>query len=118
MDDSYTKGRRVSITPFNFKYKENSARWLKDPLGEKFAWGKGYAAEVLGLRIPYVFEERGLRRLEASCVAQNAAMVRLLEKAGFVREGVKRELFFRDGQWHDLLLYAMLKQDYLKNKPR
>ena len=49
-----------------------------------------------------------LRRIEAACVPENQASLRLLEKAGFVREGYAREYLAINGVWRDHLLFAKL----------
>jgi RimJ/RimL family protein N-acetyltransferase len=47
-----------------------------------------------------------VERLEASTDVDNAAEQRALEGAGFTREGVLRSAQFRDGAFHDLVLYS------------
>jgi RimJ/RimL family protein N-acetyltransferase len=37
-----------------------------------------------------------------------------LERIGFVREGVLRQVVFRDGAWRDCVLYALLRDDQQK----
>jgi ribosomal-protein-alanine N-acetyltransferase len=60
---------------------------------------------------PFAFETLKLRRVEAACLPRNLASIRLLEKAGFVREGYAREYLCIDGRWQDHLLYALLRSD-------
>ena len=52
-----------------------------------------------------------MERLEASTDVDNAAEQRALDKAGFTREGVLRSAQFRDGTFHDLVLYSRLRGD-------
>jgi ribosomal-protein-alanine N-acetyltransferase len=52
-----------------------------------------------------------LHRLEAACIPDNVASVRLLEKTGFRREGYARGYLCINGIWQDHLLYARLKDD-------
>ena len=52
-----------------------------------------------------------LHRLEAACIPDNTASVRLLEKTGFRREGYARDYLCINGIWQDHLLYARLKDD-------
>jgi RimJ/RimL family protein N-acetyltransferase len=49
-----------------------------------------------------------LVRLEAPVFEWNPASMRVLEKCGFVREGVLRRSIFKDGQLIDGVLYARI----------
>jgi RimJ/RimL family protein N-acetyltransferase len=80
-------------------------------LGRPF-WGRGLATEALCLLLPYAFAERRLRRLEAYVFATNPVSARVLEKCGFVREGVLREAVTdREGAIVDAWLYSRLQHD-------
>jgi [ribosomal protein S5]-alanine N-acetyltransferase len=61
--------------------------------------------------IPFAFGPLRLHRLEAACIPSNVASIRLLEKTGFVREGVARQYLCINGLWQDHLLYALLSGD-------
>jgi ribosomal-protein-alanine N-acetyltransferase len=72
-------------------------------------WGHGYATEAARALLRFGFEERGLHRIWASCLAENHASVRILERIGMVREGRQRESQWFKGCWWDTLLYAILE---------
>ncbi|MBJ6132119.1 GNAT family N-acetyltransferase [Ochrobactrum sp. Q0168] len=78
--------------------------------GVPFA-GKGYMTEALSLVIPFAFDQLRLHRLEAACIPHNVRSVRLLEKAGFQREGLLRSYLKINGFWQDHLLYALIESD-------
>jgi ribosomal-protein-alanine N-acetyltransferase len=63
--------------------------------------GRGLMTEALGLVIRYAFDGLGLKRLLAGFMPQNTRSARVLERAGFVREGYHREFFFVGGRWED-----------------
>ena len=72
-------------------------------------WGRGIVTEAIRLFVNYAFGERRLRRLEAHIFAPNVASARVLEKNGFVLEGVfKDRVTDRQGNIHDELFYALL----------
>jgi [ribosomal protein S5]-alanine N-acetyltransferase len=79
-------------------------------IGAPFA-GKGYMTAALRALMPYGFTTLRLHRLEAACIPNNIASVRLLEKIGFKREGYARDYLCINGLWQDHLLYARLKGD-------
>ena len=56
-------------------------------------WGRGLAAEALTFLVDWSLAQPGIFRAWAYCDAENPASVRVMEKAGMVREGVLR-------RWH------------------
>jgi ribosomal-protein-alanine N-acetyltransferase len=81
-------------------------------LGRRF-WGRGLATDAARTVAAYALSEaRGLRRLEATVFAPNAASARLLEKSGFQLEGRRHAAYVqRDGSVCDGLLYGRLATD-------
>ena len=75
--------------------------------------GRGLASETLRLILRYLFDELGLRRIEADADPRNAASCRLLEKLGFVREGLLRERWHVNGEICDTALYGLLGRDFI-----
>jgi ribosomal-protein-alanine N-acetyltransferase len=71
----------------------------------------GYMTEAVRTLIPFAFGTLRLHRLEAACIPTNAASTRLLEKLGFVREGLARQYLCINGLWQDHLLYALIATD-------
>lgn len=75
------------------------------------ARGQGFGTEAQRLLAEHLFATTSVNRVEASTDVENVAEQRALEKAGFAREGVNRGAQFRDGSYHDLVLYARLRSD-------
>lgn len=73
--------------------------------------GKGYMTEALSLVIPFAFDQLRLHRIEAACIPHNTRSIRLLEKAGFQREGLLRSYLKINGFWQDHLLFALIESD-------
>ena len=71
-------------------------------------WGKGIATAAAVAFVRYVEEHRLFARLEAPVFQWNPASMRVLEKVGFVREGVLRKSATKDGQLIDTVMYAYL----------
>lgn len=74
-------------------------------LGEAH-WGKGIVTEALTAIVPDLMERFDLTRLYALPFADNPASVRVLEKAGFVREGRLHRSAIKNGLIKDQFLYA------------
>ena len=75
------------------------------------ARGRGVATEALRLLTDWGFTERGLFRLELLISIDNTASIRVAERAGYVREGVLRSLFVKDGRREDHELWSCLPSD-------
>lgn len=71
--------------------------------------GKGYGVEAQKLLADYLFRAYPIQRVEATTDITNLAEQRALEKAGFTREGVLRQVQWRNGAWHDLVVYSKLR---------
>lgn len=75
-------------------------------------WGKGYATEALKKLMEYGFTHLNIRRIEAGCAVANVASVRVLERAGMIREGRKRQALPLPDGWADNYEYAILKSEW------
>lgn len=73
--------------------------------------GRGYMTNAVRLACRYGFDQVRLHRIEAACIPENEASRRVLEKAGFRREGYAREYLCIAGRWQDHLLHALLPAD-------
>jgi len=78
-------------------------------LGEPF-WGRGIMTRALNVVCDHVFRNYDVIRLSAPVFAWNAGSARVLEKAGFIREGVMRQAVYKDGEVTDLLIYGKLRE--------
>lgn len=77
--------------------------WLGEPY-----WGRGITPEAIQLVSRYAFEVCNLLRLFALPFADNAQSIRVLEKAGYVREATLRSSSVKYGQVRDQALYALV----------
>lgn len=74
-------------------------------------WGRGIAGEMLRLALDFAFDGLGLNRIEADIDPLNTASCRLVERAGFRREGYLRERWRVGGGVQDTALYGLLRKD-------
>ena len=74
-------------------------------------WGKGIASEAFEAVIRYGFEQLELQRIEALIEPPNLPSQKLVERKGFIREGLLRSYEFTRGKFDDLYMYSLLKQD-------
>ena len=74
-------------------------------LGEAY-WRRGIVTAAVRVVVPFVMERWDLVRLTAYASARNVGSVRVLEEAGFVREGLVRARAFRDGHAYDHVMFG------------
>jgi RimJ/RimL family protein N-acetyltransferase len=90
------------------------------PTPESVAWNIGISLvpEMRGLGLgtlaqrllaDHLFATTSVNRIEAGTDVENLVEQRSLEKAGFIREGVLRGAQYRAGAWHDLVIYAVVR---------
>jgi ribosomal-protein-alanine N-acetyltransferase len=79
-------------------------------VGERFA-GKGFMVDAVRLVVPYAFNVLRLHRIEAACIPGNTRSIRVLEKAGFTREGLLRSYLKINGSWQDHYLFSLVEGD-------
>jgi len=75
-------------------------------------WGRGIMTEALDAMLRFGFEDYGFNRIIAKVIKGNAGSIKVLQKLGFVQEGVLRENLYKNGQYHDLVLFSILKSEY------
>ena len=73
--------------------------------------GRGHMTDAVKAVLPFAFVTLGLHRLEAACLPHNLPSTRVLEKAGFKREGMARRYLKINGVWQDHDLFALLQDD-------
>lgn len=94
------------ISVYNYKPEHKKAElgyWLMPRF-----WGKGIVSEVLHPVIKYWQEQKGIHRLEAFIEEGNTASIKLVEKAGFVHEGIMRDCEIKFGKFISLHIYALI----------
>ncbi len=79
-------------------------------------WGNGYATEcVLGLT-KIGFDRLNLHRLEAHVNLDNPASKRVLLKAGYSYEGIRKAFILEDGVWTDNEIYYINNENWEPEK--
>ncbi len=98
------------ITLGNIRYGVAQTGHVGYWIGERYA-GQGLMLDALDLLLAHAFETLRLHRIEAACIPDNQRSLRLLEKAGFRREGLLRAYLRINGIWQDHYLYALVAGD-------
>ena len=78
-------------------------------IGEKF-WGQGYATEALQKIIEFGFKI-GVHKIVGKHYKDNPASGKVMQKCGMIKEGEQKEQIFKDGVYHDALLYGIINKE-------
>ena len=74
-------------------------------------WGKGIMTEAVCLACKHVFNNTDIVRIYAEPFSENIGSCRVLEKNGFILEGILRKNAFKNGNFRDMKLYALVKEE-------
>ncbi|MFH2103972.1 MAG: GNAT family protein [Chloroflexota bacterium] len=96
---------------FDFDWHVRSAE-LGILIGEKTCWDKGYGTETMRLVLKHGFETLNLNRIYLRVHANNGRGIRVYEKVAFVHEGSLRQAVYREGQYQDMLLMSILREEW------
>ena len=83
-------------------------------LGDKSIWNQGYGTETMKLLLKHGFETLNLNRIQLDVYEDNIWAIRTYEKAGFVHEGRKRQALYKHGQFKDILIMSVLRNEWEK----
>jgi RimJ/RimL family protein N-acetyltransferase len=97
----------IALHQINWQFRLASGGIM---IGERRAWGRGFATDAVRVRTRFAFDQLGIHRIEGQTI--NPAMRRVYERAGYLEEGVARKKVWRGGRWHDVSLHAMLDDDF------
>jgi RimJ/RimL family protein N-acetyltransferase len=81
-------------------------------IGEKDYWSKGYGTEAALLIIGYGFEQLNLHRINSFAISFNERSLRLHLRVGFKEEGRQREAVFKNGDYHDHVMFGLLRNEW------
>jgi RimJ/RimL family protein N-acetyltransferase len=73
--------------------------------------GRGIADAAAQLLVRHLVFDLDYHRVQLECYGFNERAIRHAERAGFVREGVKRKAYWRHGEWVDGVLFGLVRED-------
>lgn len=84
-------------------------------IGKQF-WGRGYAKDSINTLIEYLFMYKGAHRIELEVVEYNERAINCYKRCGFIKEGIKRNKYFAQGDYHNTVIMGILKNEYDNSK--
>ena len=116
----YNKPRKNESWVIETKDGEPAGQLITGPQGDNY-WlgyilhpdyrGRGYTTEAVKLLVNHLFRTKDTIRIEAECSPENIASIRVLEKAGFTYEGLKRKVIYVQGRYLDGAIYSILRDE-------
>lgn len=107
--DDETRLGGVSWFAVTYGPNRRSAAWIIGITLLPEHRGRGYGMAAQRMLAEHLFATTDANRVEASTDVDNVIEQRALARAGFQREGVLRGAQYRGGRWHDLVLYACVR---------
>ncbi|MEW6286782.1 MAG: GNAT family protein [Chloroflexota bacterium] len=92
----------------------NGNGWIELGIGSADDRRKGYGAQALQMLLRFAFAELNLYRVTARVQEYNQAAIALLKKFGFSEEVRRRQALERDDRRWDLLVFGLLKDEWVK----
>lgn len=108
--DSNTYIGKISLFQISKQNRRGEIGYL---LGRKY-WGNGLMTEAMAAVLSYAFDDLKLHRIEVDTDPENLPSLALLEKFGFVREGLFRDRWWVHDAWHDSVMLALMESKFRK----
>ena len=83
--------------------------WFGLFIGEPTAWNRGFGGDAVQTLVRFAFDEMNLRKLRINVFQYNERAKHVLEACGFVAEGRLARDFYREGTFHDIVIYSMFR---------
>ena len=98
----------INLGPINWLHRFAEISIL---VGDKEVWGRGIGSQAIYLLSRHALITMGLNRVEAGS-ANPGFNKAVIEKLGWIEEGCRRQRFFLDGEFLDVVLTALLRKDF------
>lgn len=79
-------------------------------------WNMGIMTEALSEIVDFTFKTLKVNRIEAAVSTENSGSIRVLQKLGFIKEGILRQRSFWRGSFNDMVMFSILKKDHCNKK--
>jgi putative acetyltransferase len=104
-------GERAGALGYHVESEANRIARLEGVAVHPSFRGRRIADDAARLLQRYLLLELDYHRLELAVYGFNERALKHTERAGFVREGVKRRAYLRHGDWQDAVLFSLLRED-------
>jgi RimJ/RimL family protein N-acetyltransferase len=95
----------------NIDLRNLKAEWGGTLIGNKAYLGKGYGKEASSLMLRFLFDQYPIHKCYAHCLEEHPRTSRMFELLGFKKEGLLRDEVFKNGEFKNLLVYSILREE-------
>lgn len=106
------EARMIGVVDIHHIDEYNQRCELEITIGDRSFWNKGFGTATLEAAIQYCFETLGMHKIVTSAFDFNQPWINLVEKNGFVKEGVLRDHTLKNGQFRSKFIFGLLKTEY------
>ena len=110
-DDSDAILGLVSLASIDYM---NQSAEMHIMIGDRTNQGRGVGTFAVREILRHAFYNMNLQRVELAVLESNSRARHLYEKMGFLQEGIKRQARFKEGSFQNVVLYAILKDEFDK----
>lgn len=94
----------------NIDLRNLKAEWGGTLISPEYI-GKGYGKLSAKLMLRFLFDQYPINRCYAYCLENHPITINLFENLGFKKEGILREDVYKNGKFHNLVLYSLLRKE-------
>jgi len=102
----------VGEVVINDIYRNNRSANMRILINRKEHFNKGYGSEALILSLNYGFGMLNLHRIELEVFLFNERAIHVYEKIGFKREGIRRDGWFFNNKYYDMIIMSILEEEF------
>jgi len=95
----------------NIDYRNLKAEWGGTLIGDKDFLGKGLGKEASSLMLRFLFDQYPINKCYAYCQEEHPVTPKLFLSLGFQKEGILRQEVFKNGEFKNILLYSILREE-------
>lgn len=104
-------GRRIGAVNWR-RMSYHGSYTVGNTVGDSELWGVGYGVESIALLLEHLFHARNAHRIHFLTGTHNKPMVQIFTQGLITIEGILRDYFFVDGEYHDAVVGSILRHEY------
>lgn len=109
---SKESNKAVGEVVINDIYRNSRSGSMRVSINRKEDFNKGYGSEAIILTLNYVFGMLNLHRVELEAFLFNERAIHVYEQIGFKREGIKRDGWFYNHKYYDMVTMSILEDEF------
>jgi RimJ/RimL family protein N-acetyltransferase len=97
--------------------RKNNVVCVGIAISDKTLWGKGYGTDAMRVLVRFIFEEMNFNKIKLEVFSYNQRAVKSYLKCGFAQEAVLRQEQYAGGEYHDVIVMGLLREEWVRRKP-